>query len=179
MSASSNHRRSYGLLQSAKASLHSEFCIPTPLILQLSTDSSCRLSVHSSQPSGRPASRGPATAKGRELIDEGTYRDKSVPCRTVWQQHHGEAERCDKNSDRRAADARSRPSTGHAFMNVLWATDYAPRLHRTSSLLILCDEPDQEGPSANTLNDLPLKLDAAALQLGFDDVKDELDWHHR
>jgi hypothetical protein len=37
----------------------------------------------------------------------------------------------------------------------------------------------KEGPSANTLNDLPLKLDAAALQLGFDGVKDELDWHHR
>jgi hypothetical protein len=37
----------------------------------------------------------------------------------------------------------------------------------------------KEGPSASTLNDLPLKLDAAALQLGFDGVKDELDWHHR
>src|SRR5258707_12056329 len=34
MSASSNHRRSYGLIQSAKASLHSEFCIPTPLAMQ-------------------------------------------------------------------------------------------------------------------------------------------------
>jgi hypothetical protein len=28
----------------------------------------------------------------------------------------------------------------------------------------------KEGPSANTLNDLPLELDAAALQLGFDGV---------
>ena|ERR1700681_178942 len=35
MSASSNHRRSYGLIQSAKASLHSEVCIPTPLVMQL------------------------------------------------------------------------------------------------------------------------------------------------
>src|SRR5258705_9484667 len=30
MSASPNHRRSYGLIRSARASLHSEFCIPTP-----------------------------------------------------------------------------------------------------------------------------------------------------
>lgn len=40
--SSPNHRRSYGLIRSAMASLHGEFCIPTPLVMQPSADSSCR-----------------------------------------------------------------------------------------------------------------------------------------
>jgi hypothetical protein len=32
---------------------------------------------------------------------------------------------------------------------------------------------------AGTLNDMPLRLDAAAPQLSFDGFKDQCDWRHR
>ena len=97
------------------------------------------------------------------------------PIDLVWlceRPHDGEAECCSKSQDFRTdAHIGSHECSQGNWVGTVTASNFEPA--------VLCGDPDLKEGRLPSPNDLPLSLDAAALQFGFNGVNDERHRHHR